>query len=177
MADEFSVELTGRPFLLRPDTPKEGRPKELYPGQVPGELTRSLAEIAKDAGVEMRQPDVTPYALYALQATEYAREHGSFEEFHRSAFRAYWAECRDIGSLDVVRVIAESNDLDWGELGPLLEEDRYEATVLSQMREASAMGIKSVPAFAIGKYVFSGAQPYEFFRSVAVRVLDEREDP
>ncbi len=70
----------------------------------------------------MRQPDVTPYALYALQATEYAREHGSFEEFHRSAFRAYWAECRDIGSLDVVRVIAESNDLDWGELGPLLQK-------------------------------------------------------
>ena len=176
MADEFSLELTGRPFLLRPDTPKEGKPKELYPGQVPGELTRSLAEIAEDAGVPMRQPDITPYPLYALQATEYAREHGNFEAFHRSMFRTYWAECRDIGNLEVVRDVAESSDLDWEELGPMLEQDRYEAAVLSQMRDASAMGIQSVPAFAIGKYVFTGAQPYEFFRSVAVRVLDERGD-
>ncbi len=176
MADEFSLELTGRPFLLRPDTPKEGRPKELYPGQVPGELTRSLADIAEEAGVPMRQPDITPYALYALQATEYAREQGVFDDFHRSMFQAYWAECRDIGNLEVVKDVVESNELDWEELGPMLEQDRYEAAVLSQMRDASAMGIKSVPAFAIGKYVFSGAQPYEFFRSVAVRVLNERED-
>ncbi len=141
---------------------------------MPGELTRSLAEIADDAGVEMRQPDITPYPLYALQATEYAREQGIFESFHRSMFRAYWAECRDIGSLEVVRDVVETNELDWDELGPMLEKDHYETAVLSQMQDASAIGIQSVPAFAIGKYVFSGAQPYEFFRSVAVRVLNER---
>ena len=124
----------------------------------------------------MRQPDITPYPLYALQATEYAREQGGFEAFHQSMFRTYWAECRDIGNLDVVKDVVESNGLDWGELGPMLEQDRYEAAVLSQMRDASAMGIQSVPAFAIGKYVFTGAQPYEFFRSVAERVLDERRD-
>ena len=122
----------------------------------------------------MIQPDITPYSLYALQATEYARERGSFDAFHRATFRAYWAEGRDLGNLDVIRDVAESAGLDWAELGPLLSDDRYEGAVLSQIRDASAMGIRSVPAFAIGRYAFSGAQPYEFFRRLTERVLNER---
>ena len=124
----------------------------------------------------MCQPDITPYALYALQATEYAREQGSFDAFHHSMFKAYWAEGRDIGNLEVVKDVVVSNGLDWSELGPMLEADSYESAVLSQMADASAIGIQSVPAFAIGKYVFSGAQPYEFFKSVAARVLHERRE-
>ena len=123
----------------------------------------------------MRQPGITPFSLYALQATEYAREKGEFDAFHRSAFRAYWAEGLDLGDLSVIRNVSESNGLDWAELGPILKEERYLSGVLAQMRDTSAMGIKSVPAFAVGRYAFSGAQPYDFFRSVAVRVLEERD--
>ena len=122
----------------------------------------------------MRQPDITPYSLYALQATEYAQEQDRFDQFHRAAFRAYWVDRQNLGDLGVVRQISEAVDLDWDVLGPLLVDEHYMEAVLSQYQQAYSIGVNGIPAFAIGKYVFSGARPYEFFQSVVERVLNEQ---
>jgi predicted DsbA family dithiol-disulfide isomerase len=45
--------------------------------------------------------------------------------------------------------------------------------VQQQYQEALAHGINGIPAFTIGKYLFTGAHPYEFFKQVMDKVLEE----
>ena len=99
MAQEFDITVEGRAYLLRPDTPKEGSPRQTRPGESEDELSEPLRSQASDAGLIMRPPPVTPNTLYALEATEYAQQQGKFMEFHHAAYKAFWEDRQDLGDL------------------------------------------------------------------------------
>ena len=119
----------------------------------------------------MRRPSIIPYTRYALEATEYAGEQGKFYPFHLGLYRAYWEDGKDLGNLEVIREVAGDCDLDWQELRHALESGRYQEPVMTQYREAMELGIRGIPAFLIGEYLFTGARPYEVFRAVVGKVL------
>ena len=48
-----------------------------------------------------------------------------------------------------------------------LDTSRYTAQAQAQYDEALSIGVNGIPSFIIGKYFFSGAQPYELFKRVA----------
>ena len=81
---------------------------------------------------------------------------------------------RDLGDLQVIRGVAEECDLDWSDLEERLKRGDYADSVMSQYREATELGITGIPAFLIGKYLFTGARPYDVFKSVVGRVVQER---
>ena len=83
---------------------------------------------------------------------------------------------RDLGDLQVIRGVAEECDLDWSDLEERLKRGDYADSVMSQYREATELGITGIPAFLIGKYLFTGARPYDVFKSVMDRVLSGDED-
>ena len=157
--------------MLRPDTPKEGAPRPPRPGETEDELSEPLRSQASEAGLIMRPPPVTPNTMYALEATEYAQQHGKFLEFHRAAYRAFWEDRRDLGDLSVIESIAQSVDLDSVELVQRLESKYYEETVMGQYQEALKYGISGIPTFLVGNLLFTGAQPYNIFKSAMDRVL------
>lgn len=121
----------------------------------------------------MRPPPKTPYTMYALEATEYAKNHGQFEGFHRLMYKAVWEYGKDIGDLAVIREAAEEVGLDWPELESRLESRSYEKVVMDQYQQAMDIGIEGVPGFIIGNFLFTGAQPYDVFQDVVNRVLNE----
>ena len=123
----------------------------------------------------MRRPPVTPNTLYALEATEHANQRGLFYPFHLGLYKAYWEHGKDIGSLEVIRDVAVECGLDWPELEERLESSFYQDTVMSQFREAMELGIQGIPAFLIGEYLFTGARPYDTFKTVMEKVLAQRE--
>lgn len=166
--------MESKPFLLRPGTPKEGKPREPRPGEVEGQLAEPLKTYAEEAGLVMRRPSKIAYSVYALQASEYAKEVGRFDAFHLGMYKAYWERGEDIGDLDVIRHVAEDCGMDWSELGPRLESDKYEIQVSSQYTDAMNLGIQGIPGFLIDKYLFTGARPYEVFKAVMAKVLAER---
>ncbi len=88
LSAEFTVTLKPKPFLLRPGTPKEGKPRELRAGEVEGELAEPLKTYAKEAGLIMRRPPIVAYSMYALEATEYAKDQGLFDPCHRGMYKA-----------------------------------------------------------------------------------------
>ena len=79
--------MEGRAYLLRPDTPKEGLLRQQRSGETEDELSEPIRSQVREANLIMRPPQVTPNTMYALEATEYAQQHGKFMEFHHAAIR------------------------------------------------------------------------------------------
>ncbi|MDP7413805.1 MAG: DsbA family protein [SAR202 cluster bacterium] len=175
--DYDNIEIEGKAFLLRPDIPKEGRPRRLKPGEEPnGPLGEPLKSSAEEAGLIMRRALVTPYTMYALEATEFAKEQGKFDEFHLGMYKALWEDSKDLGDFDVIRGVAEECDLDWKDLHECLESRHYEETVMGQFQEAVNYGITGIPGFIIGNVLFTGARPYGIFKAVTDKVIGQRNE-
>ena len=171
MAQEYDITVEGRAYLLRPDTPKEGTPRTPRPGETEDELTEPLRSQAEEAGLIMRPPPLTPNSMYSLEATEYAQQHGKFLEFHKAAYKALWEDKQDLGDLSVIGSVAQSIGLDSTELLQQLETNEYSSTVMGQYQEALQYGIRGIPTFLVGNLMFTGAHPYEVFKSAMERVL------
>ena len=121
----------------------------------------------------MRRPPLVSYTVYALEATEYAKEQGQFFPFHDALYNAYWADGRDLGDLAVIEEVAAQCGLDTTDLRQRLSSRHYEKTVMRDFQEATNLGVHGIPAFLIGKYLFTGARPYQDFQAVVEQVLAE----
>lgn len=150
IAKDLDISIDRRPFLLRPHCPPEGQPPLLFDGETETELTPAMQEMARGAGLLMRRPQWWPNTLYVHEATLYAKEQGLDDRFHHVAGSAYWEESVDLGSLEVVKGLAEAAGLDWSELGPRLESGHYREAVLESNETARASGIGGTPTYLIG---------------------------
>ena len=173
MANEYEIAVEGRAYLLRPDTPKEGSERPQRPGEPADELSEPLRGQAKDAGLIMKPPGRTPNTLYALEATEYAQQNGKFLEFHHAAYKTFWEDRQDLGELEVLHKVAHEVGLNADEMVKSLEEKTYAETVMGQYQEALQYGISGIPTFLVGNLLFTGAHPYNIFKSAMERFLTE----
>ena len=157
--------------MLRPDTPKEGTPRTPRPGESEDELPEPLRSQAQEAGLIMKPPPLTPNSMYSLEATEYAQQQGKFLEFHKAAYKALWEDKQDLGDLSVIGEVAESVGLNSTELLERLKSQEYSPAVMGQYEEALEYGIRGIPTFLVGNLMFTGAHPYDVFKSAMERVL------
>src|SRR5260370_35480820 len=79
---EFAVDVRWRPFELHPETPRSGAHLE---GRVGGEARarayrENIVQLAEGAGVRMSSPRLIAHSHLALEAAEFAREAGQFEQ-------------------------------------------------------------------------------------------------
>lgn len=166
--------IEAKSFLLRPDIPPGGRPRQPRPGDSPdGALGDPLRTYAEEAGLVMRRPAHTSYTIPALEASEFARDHGAFDAFHQQTYRAYWEFAKDVGSVPVLQDVAREVGLDPDALATALEEGRYRARVQEDIEGAQKLGVSAIPSFLMGGFFFSGARPYEFFAALMKKVLEE----
>ena len=149
----------------------EGTPRTPRPGETEDELSEPLRSRAEEAGLIMKPPLLTPNTRYSLEATEYAQQQGKFLEFHKAAYRAFWEDRQDLGDLTVLGEVASSVGLDSTELIASLESKEYSSTVMGQYQEALQYGIRGIPTFLVGNLMFTGAHPYDVFKSAMERVL------
>ena len=109
-----------------------------------------MQERARGAGLVMRRPQWSPNTLYVHEATLYAKEQGLDDRFHHVAASAYWEESADLGSLEVIKGLAEKAGLDGAELGSRLDSGLYREAVLESNEQARASGIGGTPTYLIG---------------------------
>ncbi len=140
-------------------------------GETEDELSEPIRSQVNDAGLIMRPPRVTPNTMYALEATEYAQQHGKFMEFHHAAYKAYWDDRKDLGQLDVLAEVARSVSLDADEMIQCLETHEFSNQVMGQYQEALQHGIRGIPTFVVGNLMFTGAHPYDIFKSAMNQFL------
>ena len=168
MQEEYDVVVEWLPFELHPEVPPEGMPVPQYIKQSAQRGTHErLRQMAQESGRNIVFSDRWANSRRALEASEYAREQGRHEEFHRIVFRKYYGEGQDMSRWDVLRAAAEEAGLDPDEMQEKTESGRYEEIVDSHIREARQLGITGVPAYVLGnRYLIMGAQPYEVFQEV-----------
>jgi predicted DsbA family dithiol-disulfide isomerase len=170
---EHGAEVEWRPFYLRPDTPPDGMELPAHLRARYAGTSERLRHIARANGMEMVTPSRIPNTRLAHEATEYAREQGKGEDFHRIVFRKYYGEGQDIGRWEVLRGAAQEADLDADEMQRVVEAGRYAGAVKEQVEEAYSLGITGVPTYVLNdRYAIVGAQPYEVFLE-ALRQIEE----
>lgn len=158
------------PFLLDPSIPPEGKPRKPYTR--PGDPPTPMEERAQSLGLHFtRGRTFTSNSHLALEAAEFAAEHGDGIAFHRRMFRAYFDDLEDIGQLDVVVRVGKEAGLDEAALREALTTRHYRQQVDDGLRWSREIGVTAVPTFVFDeKYGFAGAQDYETFTSVVQRL-------
>ncbi len=122
-------------------------------------------------GIEMKQGPFGIDSRPALIGAKYAEVQGKGDAYHDAVFRAYWQEEHSIEDVEVLREIAAKIGLDGDELIAALENPIYEEAVLDDIAQAQQFGLSGVPALVFaGKYLVSGAQPYETLVKVVEQI-------
>jgi predicted DsbA family dithiol-disulfide isomerase len=174
---EHNVEVEWRPFYLYFDTPPEGRElsERIKRARANGSEDR-LRSIATSYGMEFKSTERIYNTRLAHEATEFAREQGKGNEFHRVIFRMVYAEGKDPSQWDVLRSAAQEVGLDGEALQKAVESETYKVNVEEQVRWAYQIGVTGVPTYVINdRYAIVGAQPYEAFKS-ALEQINSRKD-
>jgi len=170
------VDVEWRPFYLRPDTPPEGMelPEYIKRARLNGSEER-LRAMANAHGMEFKSTQRIYNTRLAHEATEYAREHGRGNEFHKVIFRKVYAEGLDPSQWEVLRAAAEEVGLNPDEMQRDVENEKYLATVVDQVRWAYQIGVTGVPTYVINnRYAVVGAQPYEVFQDALEEIMNDK---
>jgi predicted DsbA family dithiol-disulfide isomerase len=170
------VDVEWRPFYLYFDTPPEGRelPEHVKRARASGSEER-LKQIASQHGMEFLSTKRIYNTRIAHEATEYAREHGKANEFHKVLFRKVYAEGQDPSQWEVMRSVAEEVGLDADEMQHEVESGHYAADVDEQVRTAYQIGVSGVPTYVINdRYAIVGAQPYEVFKNALMQIMGQQ---
>ena len=131
-------------------------------------MTERVRRFFAERGLDYNpHPDVVPNTKHALRLSELARDLGRHRELHDRLMDAYWSEAKNIGEPDVLREEAAAAGLPGGEVGDVLDGDRYRDRVDASTRQAYAVGASAVPAFVLDRRLLVlGAQPLEVFEQV-----------
>jgi len=174
---ENNVEVEWRPFYLYFDTPPEGRElsERIKQARANGSEER-LRSIATSYGMEFKSTERIYNTRLAHEASEYAREHGKGNEFHKVLFRMVYAEGKDPSQWDVLRSAAQEVGLDGEALQMDVESEKYKANVEEQVRWAYQIGVTGVPTYVINdRYAIVGAQPYEAFKNALEQIAKQKD--
>ncbi len=176
LKQEYQVDVEWRPFYLYWDTPPEGRELPAYVQRArAGGSEERLKNIAMSYGMEFRSTDRIYNTRLAHEATEYARENGKANEFHKALFRRVYAEGQDPSQWSVLRANAEEVGLNAEEMQQSVESHRYTDTVEEQVRWAQQIGVSGVPTYVINdRYAVVGAQPYEVFKNALTQIMNQK---
>jgi len=177
LKEEYNVDVEWRPFYLRLDTPEEGMelPDYIKRARINGSEQR-LASMANHYGMEFRSTERIYNTRIAHEATEYAREHGKGNEFHKVMFRAVYAEGKDPANWDALRSIAEEVGLNADEMQRDVTSGKYTEHVAEEVQWAYQIGVSGVPTYVINdRYALVGAQPYEVFKNALGQILSKRD--
>ena len=158
------------------DTPPEGRElsEHIKQARANGSEER-LRSIAASYGMEFRSTERIYNTRLAHEATEYAREHGKGNEFHKVVFRMVYAEGKDPSQWDVLRSAAREVGLDGETMQKEVESETYKANVEEQVRQAYQIGVTGVPTYVIDdRYAIVGAQPYEVFQNALEQIMKQK---
>jgi 2-hydroxychromene-2-carboxylate isomerase len=164
------ITLTWKPVYLRGlETFSKGMP---YTSSKLAYLMQDFQRITAHEKVAVQPPANFPIdGLHALRAAFVAQDRGVFAKYHRAAFRATWAQSKNISDRAVVaEILAEAAGVPSSEVPALLEamgsqsvKDRLRAETAA----AEARGVFGVPSFFVGDEMFWGSDRFGYIARAA----------
>ncbi|APC18796.1 disulfide bond formation protein DsbA [Pseudomonas frederiksbergensis] len=162
--------ITYVPYQLNPNMPAQGMDRKTYRSGKFGSWARSQAMDAQvtQAGravglvFDYERAEKTPNTLAAHRLIWRQQQIGTDASgLVKAIFKAYFAEGRDIGDVDVLVDIAGENGLDRDLTLSFLKSSEGISEVLALEAAAKARDVHSVPHLRMGSDVISGAQPVD----------------
>ena len=120
-----------------------------------------LRKTAEDQGLPFGERQKTYNSRLAQELGLWAESQNKGDAFHLAAFRAYFAEGKNLAKIPVLLDIAESVKLPPEEAKAVLETRSFRRAVDEDWALARDKGIKAVPTFVINEEALVGAKPYD----------------
>ena len=150
------VEVTIRPFELRPDPVPTLRPEDEY---LPRVWKQSVYPMAERVGIPMTLPSISPQPRTekAFMALQLAQQRGLAEEYTEAMFTAFFQHDRNIGLDEVIIGVATSVGLDHTDVEEALHsEARRQTQRADQHYAVNIVGIEAVPGIVVEGHVLRG---------------------
>lgn len=152
-------------YELHPETPPQGvNLSSLFPGFNPEVMAERLRRAGAHYGIGFNKIERLSNSRLSLEASEFARDRGSYEDLHSRIFEAYFLEGRDIGSLETILEISGAAGLDTGALKEALHKGIYRERLQEYRELGLRYKVAGLPTFIInGEEKIVGAREYEAF--------------
>ncbi len=119
-----------------------------------------LQRVAASFGLPFGQRTMTFNSRFAQELGKWAEEQGRGAQFHRAAFRAYFADGENIGDSEVLAAVARSVGLSDRKARAVIKSRAYKQAVDDDWERSHRSGITAVPTFQLGEDRLVGAQPF-----------------
>ena len=176
---DYPVEIEFHPMLL--SIVREASPEPAAGGaRGPAMGPRKLRNVANDlrhwaelCGAEFspQARSIRPDSRLLAQAALVAQDAGMLRAFHYPAFRARWAEARDIADPDVVRSLLQNAGLDGERALALAQSDALRARIDAASQEAIERGVFGAPTLFVGDEMFWGNDRFEVARHYVQKAI------
>ncbi|MBS1192618.1 MAG: hypothetical protein H6Q97_597 [Nitrospirae bacterium] len=163
---EFDLAVEWLGFEIHPETPPEGMPLiKMFPRADVDGMTRRLNSMGAPFDLTFQKIVNISNSRLSLEAGEFAKEQGRFDEFHHAVFETYFSQGKDIGDIVVLEQIGKGSRLDTAALRSALETGKYRKQLDKVKEGAAGLGVTAAPTFIINNADrIVGAQPIEVFR-------------
>jgi len=149
-----------------PSLPKQGPRKQKNFGSD----LRHWAEMI-GAEISANQPKERPDTSLLLRAALVAKDAGRLREFHYPAYRARWAEARDIADPAVVKSLLQNAGLDGERALARAQSDELRARIDAASRAAIERGVFGAPTLFVGDDMFWGNDRFEVARHYVQKAI------
>ena len=156
-------------FPLHPETPLDGQSlATLFAGRG-GDLEamyQRMTRLMDAEGLPYGRRTHTFNSRLAQELAKWADTEPGGHPLHDRLYRAYFADGRNIGDVDVLVELAASAGLRADEARRVIDERRYKGAVDADWALSARSGITGVPTFVAGGHQVVGAQSEDVLRQL-----------
>lgn len=163
---DLGVEIDFRPIVLADIVEPTARQRPELGERKKANYRNDVRHWAEFIGAEF-SPDASKARAdtrLLLRAALVAKEGGRFREFHYPAYRARWAEARDVSDPDVVRELLEGAGLDAKRALERASSSEIVERLEADTKAAIERGVFGVPTIFVGDEMFWGNDRFELVR-------------
>jgi predicted DsbA family dithiol-disulfide isomerase len=173
MRDKYDFEIETIGFEIHPDTPAEGKALEqIFPGYE--NMIGKLQAHGKNLGVEIGDISMLYNTNKALRVGELAKDKGVGNEFSVLMYKAYFTECLDISSNQVLVEKGALLNLTEEEVLGAIENKEYINRLNKNNLLGQKYGVRSVPTFIINDaFKVVGSESQDEIAKVFDQILAE----
>jgi len=166
---EYEIAIRWRAFPLHPDTPEEGLLLEQLFADYPVDVKKMMSKLHKtadDLGLPFGERERTYNSRMSQELGLWAESKNKGDAFHKSVFRAYFADGKNIAKVPVLLDLAESAGLPREEAASVLATRAFKAAVDADWVLSREKAITAVPTFVMKQDKLVGAQPYDILEKL-----------
>lgn len=181
--DEFTAEISWKPFELNPDMPVAGQDLNEHLAQKYGlseqqsdENRQRILEMGEQAGFDFnfdgKRIMINSFDLHRLLT--WAASEGKQTELKLAFFKAHFTDLIYLNEQEQLLDVVQSVGLDRARATQILDSGEYFQDVRSEQNTLQQMGITSVPTFIINdQFALTGGQPSDAFVQAFKQIAEQ----